>query len=385
MKIAFFSAMGGSPWGGSEELWSRAAGVLLDRSHQVAFNCIAWPTIPTQLQQLIDRGAQAKFRSRQRMGRTLRRTLQKLRLTGTRFAGWLTKTRPDIVVISFACHTDDPQIANTCRLLGIPYTILLQAAGSQNWIESRQTEEFCSAYASARRSFFVSAENRDLVESNLAMEIPRAEIVDNPFAVRPEAAPTWPSTTPYFKLACVARVHYPTKGQDLIVRVMRRPKWRTRPLQISLWGGDNGSLHLLRNALNLYGLNRLVSYGGVATNIEDLWAEHHGLFLPSRMEGNALALIESMLCGRIAITTDVGRANELIDDNETGFIAPAATEALLDEALERAWQRRDDWRAMGQLAARDIRDRHSLDPARDFADRILAAAENNVAVHKIAA
>jgi glycosyltransferase involved in cell wall biosynthesis len=385
MRVAFLSAMGGSPWGGSEELWSRAAAVLLERGHEVAFNCIAWPTVPAPLQQLIDRGAQAKFRSRQRMGRTLRRTLQKLRLTRIRYVGWLQKTRPDMVVISFACHTDDPQIANTCRLLGLPYAILLQAAGPQNWVEARNADDFRSAYGSARRNFFVSPENRDLVESNLAMEIPRAEIVDNPFAVRSEAAPTWSATAPQWKLACVARVHYATKGQDLIVRVMRMPKWRTRPLHITLWGGDNGSLHLLRRALDIYGLNRQVSYGGVSNNIEQLWAEHHGLLLPSRMEGNALALVEAMMCGRVPITTNVGRASELIDDNENGFIAPAATEALLDEALERAWRCRDDWRAMGQRAAHAIRSRHSLRPAEDFADRILAATENKTALKKMAA
>jgi glycosyltransferase involved in cell wall biosynthesis len=385
MRIAFFSAMGGSPWGGSEELWSRAATILLQRGHQVAFNCVAWPTVPTQLQQLIALGAEPKFRSRQRLGRSLRRMLQMLRLTRMRYVGWLKKCRPEMVVISFACHTDDPQIANTCRMLGIPYAILLQAAGPHNWIEARRADDFCAAYGSARANFFVSAENRDLVESNLAMEIPRAEIVDNPFAVRADAAPSWPATAPHWKLACVARVHYPTKGQDIILRVMRMPKWRARPLHITLWGGDSGSLNMLRRALDIYGLNRQISYGGVSNNIEQLWAEHHGLLLPSRVEGNALALVEAMMCGRVPITTNVGRACELIDDNEFGFIAQAATETLLDEALERAWKHRDDWRAMGQRAAHAIRARHSLNPAEDFADRILAAVENKIALKKMAA
>ena len=92
------------------------------------------------------------------------------------------------------------------------------------------------------------------------------------------------------------------------------------------------------------------------------------------MEGNALSLIEAMICGRVPITTDVGRAAELIDDNRSGFVAPAATARLIDEVLERAWQRRHDWQAMGQEAARAIRQRHSLKPGEDFADRILAAA-----------
>src|SRR3954453_3336006 len=141
MRIAFFSAMGGLPWGGSEELWSRTAATLLKRGHQVSFNCIAWPAIPAPLQQLIDLGAEPKFRSRQRMGRTLRQTLQKLRLTGFRYVGWLRKCRPGLGVISFSCHTDDPQIANTCRLLGLPYVILLQAAGPHNWIDARTADD----------------------------------------------------------------------------------------------------------------------------------------------------------------------------------------------------------------------------------------------------
>jgi glycosyltransferase involved in cell wall biosynthesis len=101
------------------------------------------------------------------------------------------------------------------------------------------------------------------------------------------------------------------------------------------------------------------------------------LLLPSRAEGNSLSLIEAMICGRIPITTNVGRANELIDDNKTGFIAPAATVELIDEALERAWQKRAEWQSMGQRAADAIRARHSLRPAEDFADRILEAASQS--------
>ena len=98
-----------------------------------------------------------------------------------------------------------------------------------------------------------------------------------------------------------------------------------------------------------------------------------------------MSLIEAMLCGRLPITTNVGRAGELIDDNESGFVAPAATVDLLDEVLERAWRRRDDWRAMGQRAAHAVRARHSLRPADDFADRILGAVSDRTAVKKLAA
>jgi glycosyltransferase involved in cell wall biosynthesis len=385
MRIAFFSTMGSHPWGGSEELWYRAATVLLERGHEVAFNSRSWHTTAAPLQRLIDAGAKPHFRPRMRLGRTLRRTLESLRLIQLKYVGWLRKTKPDFVVISFSCHTDDPHIANACHMLGIPYAIVLQAAGPNNWIALRALPEFQSAYAHARQVFFVSALNREILESNLALDLSHTEIVANPFTVRLDAAPAWPASEPYWKLACVARVHFSSKSQDLIVHALRAPKWRARPLKIVFWGNDDSSLAQLQQMIELYSLGEQLSYGGFANSIEKLWSEHHGLLLPSRVEGNALALIEAMLCGRVPITTNVGRAAELIDDNQSGFIAPAATTELIDEVLERAWQRRHDWQTMGQRAAHAIRQRHSLQPGVDFADRILALATPPTSVRRRAA
>jgi glycosyltransferase involved in cell wall biosynthesis len=298
---------------------------------------------------------------------------------------WIQKTKPDMVVISFSNHGDDPQIANMCHLLGVPYAVVVQAAGPHVWIASRSLAEFRSAYSHARRCFFVSEENRELLQSNLAIDLTRAEIVDNPFNVALDAAPTWPDTEPAWKLACVARINFLSKSQDLLVRVLRQPKWRARRLRVSLYGPDDGFLPRFEQLIELHNLRDQLSYAGFAHDIAKLWSEHHGLMLPSRIEGNALSLIEAMICGRVVITTKVGRAAELIDDNESGFLAPAATAELVDEVLERAWQQRHDWRRMGQLAASTIRQRHSLRPAEDFADRILDAASSSTTSCKAAA
>ena len=159
------------------------------------------------------------------------------------------------------------------------------------WMDPRNLDDFRAAYTQAKRCFFVSNENRETVESNLAIELPRAEVIDNPFNVSLDASPSWPTTTPHWKLACVARIHYVTKSQDLILRVLRMPKWRTRPLHVTLYGSDNGNLNQLRRALDVYGLHRQIAYGGVSNNIEQLWANHHGLLLPSRAEGKC-ALVD---------------------------------------------------------------------------------------------
>ena len=371
MRIAFFSTMGGPHWGGSEELWSRAAQALLARGHEVAFSCPRRLAPTAQVAGLVAAGAEAHFRARFRLGRSLRRGLEWWRLLRWRHAAWLRRARPDLVVISFSEHADDPQIALTCLRLGIPYCVVLQAAGPHLWIAPRALTDFRAVYTGAERCFFVAEENRQVVEANLGLDLSAARIVDNPFTVRAEAAPAWPEPADGWHLACVARVHFPSKSQDLVARVLRQPKWRSRPLTVTLWGRDDGFLPQLDRLVDMYGIRAQLRYGGFAADVEQLWARHHGLLLPSRIEGNSLSLVEAMLCGRVPITTNVGRAAELIDDGESGFIAPAATVELLDAALERAWQRRHDWRAMGSLAARAIRERHSLSPGEDFAAEIL--------------
>jgi glycosyltransferase involved in cell wall biosynthesis len=270
-------------------------------------------------------------------------------------------------------------------LLGVHYAIVLQAAGANSWISPKNLPEFRAAYAHAEQCYFVSAENRDFMEANLALDLSSAEIVDQPFTVRHDATPPWLPPAECWKLACVARIHFPSKGQDLLLQALRSQKWRERPLHVSLWGTDQGSLAHVRRLIDLHGLHKHVSYSGVHSDIEALWGEHHAMVLPSRTEGSSLALNEAMLCGRVPIATQVGRAGELIDDNQSGFIAPAATVELIDNALERAWQRRHEWQAIGARAAQTIRERHSLRPAEDFADKLLRLASADQTRRRLAA
>ena len=63
--------------------------------------------------------------------------------------------------------------------------------------------------------------------------------------------------------------------------------------------------------------------------------------------------------------------SEVVEDNQTGFIANAATVEAFDEALERAWQRRSELSSMGVLAARRIRELTPEDACLGFAERLL--------------
>jgi glycosyltransferase involved in cell wall biosynthesis len=360
------------PWGGSEVLWQRAARLLQLEQHQVTVNYKWWPRKAFQLQQLEEQGATLWLRdapkpnghfSKDKWMRWVRRSPQ--------VKSWLETERPDTVLITLGYHSDPLPVAEECYRRGIPYAINLQCASSFFFIAGERMEEFRSWYQHAKRVFFVSQENQHKLENNLALLLPQSEIIANPFNVRVDANPAWPSTENGYRLAVVGRLHFQSKGQDLIIDLMKQPKWRQRPIQIHFYGHDQGNLKQLSELIALHQLQSQLFYEGYHQNVEQIWEQNHGLLLPSRYEGAALAFIEAMFCNRIAITTDIGRNRELMTDNVSGFIAPAASVELLDDAMERAWQARSQWQLMGQNAGQQIRTSYPLDPVREYADKIL--------------
>jgi len=61
---------------------------------------------------------------------------------------------------------------------------------------------------------------------------------------------------------------------------------------------------------------------------------------------------------------------ELVEDNVNGFLAKAPTVELIDEAMERAWQRKDEWEEMGKLATEKVRKLIPADPVKIFSDQL---------------
>ncbi|MHC5830971.1 MAG: glycosyltransferase, partial [Nostoc sp.] len=88
-------------------------------------------------------------------------------------------------------------------------------------------------------------------------------------------------------------------------------------------------------------------------------------------EGLPIALVEAMMCGRPAIATDVGGIPEVLEDNITGFLAGSTSFKEIDEALERAWQRRYDWEKIGEKASESIRKLIPPNPEQILAEKLL--------------
>jgi glycosyltransferase involved in cell wall biosynthesis len=113
-----------------------------------------------------------------------------------------------------------------------------------------------------------------------------------------------------------------------------------------------------------------VNFLGQTDDVRAIWESHHGLLMPSRYEGLPLAIIEAMLCERIVVATDVAGNAEHVRDGIDGFIAEAPTVRHLDDALERAWQRRHEWPAMAKTAKQRLLAVMPEDPVGAFVTRL---------------
>jgi glycosyltransferase involved in cell wall biosynthesis len=282
---------------------------------------------------------------------------------------------PDLACISNGGVVDDIWPLRACRFSAIPYVNLSQANAEMWWPTDGQAWDLVGLMRGARRVFFVSNSNRLLLETQLGISLDNAEVVFNPFNVRRNAGPPWPDREASWNLACVGRLEPISKGQDLLFQVLATERWRQRPIRVSLFGRGHMEEGLRRLAARLH-LNGMVDFVGHVDSIEDIWKTHHALIMPSRHEGLPLALVEAMLCCRVPIVTDVAGNADLVVDGLNGFLAPAPTASLLAETMERAWQRRQDWQAMGLEAGRIVRERIPEDPVGYFCERLLKAARH---------
>jgi glycosyltransferase involved in cell wall biosynthesis len=381
-RFVFFSSCT-HPWGGSEELWAGAAALLARAGHSVTiFKTGVDPNHP-RISGLLALGCRLRDLHQVALPSWIRLPEALVGLTRRGLAQkairplvrtHLAKLNPELVVISQGANFDGLDYSDVCRISGRPYVVISQKATDHLWPSDRERIVMRPVFQSALRCYFVSQHNLHLTECQIGEPLANAEIVRNPFLVSGTPLP-WPSThNNWLKLACVGRLETGEKGQDILLQVLARERWRTRNLSISFFGkGPNREA--LRGLAGRLALQN-VSFPGFVSDVESIWKTHHALVLPSRTEGLPLALVEAMMCGRLGIVTSEGGTSEVVEDGRTGFVASSAKVDEFSNAMERAWAVREQWESIGKAAAMAIRTLVPPDPAAVFTARLLGVLDS---------
>ena len=374
-RLAFISC-NETPWGGSEELWARAALACVEKGAQVAF---AKPRMPPSVPVIRDLTrvsllATDLFRIPlvpMRLANFLNFLARPVSFAYHLLALWIfiLRARPELIILSQGGCWDGFYMRRVLRLFSIPYVLICQKASDLYWPPDRLRGEVRDFVLSARHVFTVSQHNLDLLQEQIGCAVNSASVVRNPFLVDYNEPLPWPEVGDGVRLACVGRLHTMEKGQDMLLRVLARPGWKARDIHVDFYGEGVNREGLEEMAAFLDCRN--VTFRGHVHDITAIWRDHHALILPSRAEGLPLVLVETMLAGRVAIVSAAGGSAEVVEDGETAFLVRGFDEAALDAAMERAWQRRNEWPSMAKKAAAAIRLSVPGDPAEELASRLL--------------
>lgn len=360
MNIAFVSTLKGSAWGGSEELWTAAAGRALDRGHRVFVSRYQWDQTPAKLAALIARGATPSFRPR----RTSR--LMRLLPIAPSWLGEIRAFKPDVFCISqggaYEC-AGHRSMGPLLKWLGRSGQGGGAGVGVMNLIQFNSRDAGVGSAAAARARWlyeraacnaFVAQENADIAAERLGMPIPRSRVVVNPVNLTDLTPIPMPPSTP-IRFATVARIDCRTKAQDVLFKALARPEWLKREWSLSLYGHGKDEA-MLRDLARSLGVGERVRFAGHTEDIRKVWAEHHALLLPSRAEGTPLAMVEAMVLSRPVLVCDVGGCAGWVSDGVEGAVSPECSVHAVGAALDRLWSWRESWGPIGEAArARAVR------------------------------
>lgn len=368
-------------WGGSEELWAKILPILKDRGvspitvyknkinkdHPEFVRLITQNVILKELEPSLSFLNKFFFKVTDtfiHLGDKMGLLTYKWNKPVARLSRYLKNDRPDLVLISQGINFDGLAFAAICLELDIRYVIVSHKAVSFYWPQPGERAYMKNVLLKAEKCFFVSEHNKKLTEEQFGIRLPTSELVFNPVKVSVSPLP-FPENSNGYRLACVGRLFVIDKGQDILLRVLAQPKWKSREITISFIGKGpdcDGLTELSR----LLGVDN-VSFEGYHDDLKAIWSSHHALILPSRSEGLPLTIVEAMSLGRMVIATNAGGNSELIEDGVTGFIAEP-NEKDLDEAMEKAWGRKEEWALMGTRAAQYISGHIPEYPERQFAN-----------------
>jgi glycosyltransferase involved in cell wall biosynthesis len=332
MKIGIISTVAGDySWAGSEEMWKLFALEALSAGHSVAVSLQAAFAQSEELSEFRRRGGEVfPYQPLNWMQR-------RLAAQGwySRFGG-IRRWNPDVLCISGG--PGDPywrrDLLALLKVFDAPQVYIVQGNADGFIKGDEQREALRPLFESAARIVCVSRENALMLERQLAAQLPNIVLLPNPIRSRLDAPLPWPKEADgVVQFATVGRYDAETKCQDRTLEALATPEWKDRRWHLSLYGSGPDKLYL-GQLIRHYGLEAHVTLAGFERDFSRIWARHHLHILNSRAEGLALALIESMFCGRPAVVTRTGGNHELVRDGVDGYVCPGTDPEIIRETLE---------------------------------------------------
>jgi glycosyltransferase involved in cell wall biosynthesis len=352
MRNLYITTMAGHPWGGSEELWVKLALDDLKKGKNVHCSIFNWGDLPKKIELLGHAGAKIHKRNRfqypelfkKPWGKFVEKTFSLKQLKKQ-----TNQASPDQVIISMGgfCDLEVNPYRQYLLQLNKPFELIIHVNPENYYLQNSKIGEIIRVCEKARKVWFVSHRLMEIAIRQTGYSFPNGDIIRNPVNMHETGILPWP-TGETMQLACVGRLDAPVKGHPVLFQALSQSQWAKRDWHLNIYGTGPDEAYY-KHLVEAFGIGKKVTLHGFTNDIRnDIWANNHILVMPSYFEGLPIALVEAMLCGRPAVVTDVGGNAEILDNNETGFIAEGVHLSSFSNAMERAWERKEEWKEMGE-------------------------------------
>ncbi|MEO6230487.1 MAG: glycosyltransferase family 4 protein [Ferruginibacter sp.] len=371
-RIIFFST--NSIWGGSEVLWTEAAVKMKDLGYNIS--AVAGYGFQN-VQPFIDRQESFfcvadRFEPLPVLKLAINKTgIGKFEPTDCLHEFLLDKS-PCLAIISMGNNAEGMDYMQLCVKNKIPFITIVHLVVVSKWpmMNDERIDQARLLFDQSLMNCFVSKQIKSMHEQFLGYSGTNSKIVYNPFIKKGNQSVNYPPLIEgQYKVALLGRIENYHKGYDLLIDVLAQKKWKDRNIVFDIYG-DGPHQNILKRLIALHGINNL-NVKDYVESVAEVWQTHHMLLMPSRLEGQSLTLIEAMNFKRTCVVTNVGGVEELIEEGKSGFIAAYPASASIDNALERAWEKRDDWEQMGIDAYCSIKSNHPADATGYFLEQII--------------
>jgi glycosyltransferase involved in cell wall biosynthesis len=343
-KVLFISLMNGAPWGGSELMWFRLAQWMAKEGHVVAACVYDWKGNASRFEQLALAGCQL-FRLPLKKGffyqKQLRRTLssipfEEFDLVIVNQGGYKEVVYPPFDTLWTRCKR--------YILFHHNYDVSEKLSKSK----TASLKEWCthaSLQVAASHKIFYFLDNLIGVTGGNREVWPNPIGFDIPIAVSPQP----PMVDGNYVFVILAELDIYRKAQDLVIKVLSQSKWRKRNWKLHIYGAGKDEKQL-EKIIRQESIEEKIIIKKYTSNVKAVLNSSHILLHCSRIDAMPLSVVEAMSMSRPCIVSNVGDMPLWVIDSESGFVCPQLTAESVDSTLERCWNERENWDAIGRRA-----------------------------------
>jgi glycosyltransferase involved in cell wall biosynthesis len=342
-SILFLSIMNGSHWGGSEEAWYRTALWMARNHYRVGIGCYDWREKQHRIDALQEAGCEV-YLLPNRKGLFKKPAIKKA-LDKIPFNAY------DLVVVNQGGWEEILHSPFKDLYKKLTNYVLVNHNYNEQAVLSFSRQKLLQQWISkAKMNFGATLQIFDVMEKHFNMVIDKKQTLINPVTFETEShASLYPNTDGACTWIMLAELDIARKAQDVLIETLAAAKWKSRNWTLHLYGRGK-DVAMLEKLITEKGLSEKIFLKGFTNDVKQTLKDCHLLLQCTRIDAMPLSVVEAMAMGRPCVVSEVGDMPVWVEDHVNGFTCKGVTTEAVDEALERCWQQKENWRSMGQNA-----------------------------------